>query len=32
MKIFACKFDAEDLRFEIVTGGFNQIYYIAWSN
>ena len=24
-----CKFDAEGLRFEIVTGGFNQIYYIG---
>ena len=27
--MFACKFDAEGLRFEIVTGGFNQIYYIG---
>ena len=30
--MFASKFDAEGLRFEIVTGDFNQIYYISWSN
>ena len=28
--LFACKFDAEGLRFEIVTGGFNQNYFFTF--
>ena len=28
-KMFAFKFDAKGLRFEIVTGGLNQIFYLG---